>query len=83
VSVDANHGLAILSSKSEVRKAVGGTLRPSDGNPSAPAVARLEFTSDGESHQLRRIRYGALSTADMAAPSRRVREVVGGGAGGR
>jgi hypothetical protein len=71
VSVDANRQIATLASKTEMSGAIASSLSPSDGNPSAQASVRLEFTTNGSSHELRKIRYGSLSTSDIATRARR------------
>ncbi|HEY0795760.1 MAG TPA: hypothetical protein VGD64_08255 [Acidisarcina sp.] len=71
VSVDANRQVATLASKSALDQSIAGSLAPSDGNPSSPTRVRLEFSTNGSSHQLRKIRYGSLSTSDIAARSGR------------
>ena len=67
VSVDANHQIVTLSKRGLILEPVGGALAPSDGNPSGPATARLEFSTNGPDHELRRIKYGAFATSDLSS----------------
>jgi hypothetical protein len=71
VSVDANHQIATLASKTETSGSIAGSLAPSDGNPRSQASVRLEFSTNGSSHELRKIRYGSLSTSDIATAAHR------------
>ena len=66
VSVDNNLKVATLTSRSDISKSIGSTLVPSNGNPSVPANVRLDFSTTVSGHELRRIRYGATSTVDLA-----------------
>jgi hypothetical protein len=81
VSVDPSSRIATLSSQTKFPN-IMGSLVPSDGNPSNPSNARLEFSANGASHELRRIRYGALSTPVIAASYRKAATEAGGPGGG-
>jgi len=75
VAVDTNH-IAVLSSATRTSKVVVGNLTPGDGNPNSPANVSLEFSSNGANHELRKIKYGAYSTANMATADRKAKTQV-------